>query len=287
MWLQGNQGYIGTLGFAREVTIPTTGTYYIGAGSDDKCKLSVDGTVIVDQIISNMRGSNCLNFAGDSLTFRHWFLYPISLTAGVHRFELSATSTVGNGLLGFEVYSGTESELIGVASEVALDTMILFSTKNVANGSAFDIGNYTCADPTYQLVNNGGIYSCQKIVTTTDIQPAIEDITYTCNNPAYTLINDGGVYSCTKVDQVITPIYESSLEFSSNLTNIIEPIKLSFDYLNNSDNTLSSSGFFTSSTNKLVFNIESKLVSSTYSISNIKLNRATFDITPVTLTSFN
>lgn len=278
VWLSGNQGYEGTLGFSRSITVTESKNYYIGVGSDNYGYIKIDGVEILHQVD---------DLSGWSYPFRVWNVYPVYLAAGTHLVSLSVYNYGVVGILGFEIYNATEEQLIAAVDDAAIEPYILFSTKNIANGELFDIGNYTCTDSTYQLINEGGVYSCQKIITTTDTQPAIEDIAYTCNNPDYTLINDNGVYSCTKVTQIVTPIYESSLEFSSNLSNIIEPIKLSFDYLNNSNNTLSSSGFFTSSTNKLVFNIESKLSGALYSISNIKLNRASVDITPVSLTSFN
>ena len=90
-------------------------------------------------------------------------MYPVHLTAGYHIFELDVDNTASIGVLGFEIYTGNEAALIALTS---LDSgNLLFSSKDVVNGEAFDIGNYYCTDPTYQLVNDGGTFYCRKIET--------------------------------------------------------------------------------------------------------------------------
>ena len=163
LWLQGNQSYIGVLGFARQINIPTEGDYYIGVGSDDFGTIKIDGVIVVSQNISNMSGANYFNTSANDCGFRFWHMYPVHLTAGYHIFELDVDNTASIGVLGFEIYTGNEAALIALTS---LDSgNLLFSSKDVVNGEAFDIGNYYCTDPTYQLVNDGGTFYCRKIET--------------------------------------------------------------------------------------------------------------------------
>ena len=72
------------------------------------------------------------------------------------------------GILGLEVYNATETQLIACTTESELDNYIIFSTKNITDGSLFDVGNYYCADPSYELVYDPITlaYSCKKIETT-------------------------------------------------------------------------------------------------------------------------
>lgn len=163
IWNQASQTYAGTLGFARQINIPTAGVYYIGVGSDDYGTIKIDGNTIVQQIVANACGPNYLNApSGDGL-FKHWILYPVQLTAGLHMFELISTNTASQGILGMEIYLGTEATLLALTSVTSAN--YLFSTVDVVDGDNFDVGNWYCSDPTYQLVNIGGVYSCQKILT--------------------------------------------------------------------------------------------------------------------------
>jgi len=162
VWLQGNQSYVGTLGFARQITIPTAGVYYVGVGSDDYGTIKIDGTIIVQQNVANICGANYLHAPSNDGCFKYWIMYPVQLTAGVHNFELDTTNVGSDGILGMEVYIGSEATLIGLSD---LSNNLLYSSSSVVNGDSFDIGNFYCADPTYQLVFEGGVYSCQKILT--------------------------------------------------------------------------------------------------------------------------
>jgi hypothetical protein len=164
IWKQGNQSYTGTLGFARQVNIPTAGTYYIGVGSDDYGTIKIDGVTIVTQSVANISGANYLNGPSLDTLFKHWILYPVQLTAGPHIFELISTNSGAQGILGMEIYKGTESELIALSTLTTAN--YLFSTKDLIDGDPFDIGNYNCnAHPGYQLVNDAGVYYCRKITT--------------------------------------------------------------------------------------------------------------------------
>lgn len=166
IWLSTSQVYVGTLGFSRQFTIPTDGYYYIGVGVDNYATIKIDGTTIIAQAMSSIGTQFGQSTNYDKCAFRLWHMYPMYLTAGNHIISITATNTGSYGILGTEIYNGTEAQLLACTTEDQLDTYTIFSTKNVLDGEKFDIGNYYCSDTSYELVNIGGVYSCQKIETT-------------------------------------------------------------------------------------------------------------------------
>ena len=285
VWLQGSQIYSATqLGFVRTINFPESKVYYFGIGCDNYGAISIDG----EDMLSMSMVENTNNF-------RVWNVYPKYVEAGDHEITITNTNIYAfpetPGILGLEIYTGTESELIACTTDLDLENYILFSTKspNVLDGDIFELGTTFCQNPEYRLVKVGdsGTYVCQKIQTILDVEPPVELPQYECENPGYELINNDGDYSCVKKTKVIAYIYESVLEFSSDLNNLSESIELSFDYTDNNNKTINVNSFFSPSNDKLIFHIQSKLSASIYSIFNIRLNRLMDDITPIETSSFS
>lgn len=169
IWLSTDELYIGTLGFSRQVNIIESGYYYFGVGTDDYSTITIDGIDLVTQDKDKLTGVDYFNDNPSSVWYyRYWHMYPIYLTSGIHTFAVKTTNYGSVGILGFELYNGTEQQLMACATENDLNSYTIFSTKNITDGSQFDIGNYYCSDASYQLVYDpvGQTYSCQKIETT-------------------------------------------------------------------------------------------------------------------------
>ena len=127
LWLQGNQAYIGTLGFGREIDIPHDGFYYMGVGTDDNSTISIDNVDVLIQNTTLMATAPYLNDTGGSVSFyyRYWSLYPFYLTKGKHLIKVTTTSSVGLGILGFEIYDATETQSINCTTTTNLNQYII------------------------------------------------------------------------------------------------------------------------------------------------------------------
>ena len=169
VWLSTDEYYVGILGFSRQINIPESGYYYFGVGTDDYSTISVDGIDIVTQDTDKLTGSDYFNDNPTNVWYyRYWHMYPIYLTGGLHTFSVKTTNYTNVGVLGFELYNGTEEQLLACTSEQELDAYTIFSTKNISDGEKFDIGNYYCTNPDYQLIYDSSTqtYYCRKIDTT-------------------------------------------------------------------------------------------------------------------------
>lgn len=169
IWLQGNQTYTGTLGFSRQINVATSGWYFIGVGADNYANIRINGTLILHQDVAAISGSNYLNSGSQDVLFKFLNVYPVYLNAGINLVEMTATNVGSQGILGFEIYSGSEATLIALGSTSVLEPYIIFSTKDIVNGDLFDVGNYNCnAYAGYTLINEGSPsgWVCQKITTT-------------------------------------------------------------------------------------------------------------------------
>jgi hypothetical protein len=113
------------IGFSVCLTLPETKVYFIGVGGDNRCRITVDGVVIVDQNVSAL----ATQYGADAqITFKVWHVYPVTLAAGPHIIELIGHNDSGVAALGAEVYNNTAAELIAATSYADLD--VIFSTKD-------------------------------------------------------------------------------------------------------------------------------------------------------------
>ena len=176
IWLQGNVNYQGTLGFARQINAPVAGLYYIAVGADNYGTIILNGTVILQQNVNTVSGSQYLNSGSLDILFKFLNVYPVMLQAGPNIIEVDNNNTGGVGILALEIYyvgaanqAADEAVLIGMGSVAALRNYIVFSTSDITNGSLFDTGNYNCNSyPGYSLVYEGSPsgYACQLITKT-------------------------------------------------------------------------------------------------------------------------
>jgi len=168
-------------------------TYYAGIGSDNDCKLILDGNTILDTYLA----AQSLN------SFMYWNIYPIVVGGGssiLGLFGLNRTWTSVPNLASFgcEVYDNTLSEITSATNINQLNVIFTSSGKSIATvvqttGGTYLASGYTCLD--------GGTYSdctgncIEKIVCTGSTTP-ISTTTTTASVPTlyYRLPNCYGVY---------------------------------------------------------------------------------------------
>jgi hypothetical protein len=130
------------IGFSVCLTLPASKVYYIGVGGDNRCKIVIDGVVIVDQNVSAL----ATQYSADAqISFKVWHVYPVTLAAGPHIIELIGHNDSSSAALGAEIYNNTPEELATSTSYADLD--LIFSTKDYVGGPV-------------QLSTNGLGYSC-------------------------------------------------------------------------------------------------------------------------------
>lgn len=178
VWKQGDQTYVGSLGFSRQINIPAAGNYLIGIGSDNAATLSVNGTAIVTQNLTNINTAfdtlYSAGVAGSADLFRYWHVYQVTLVAGINIITVSGNNISGQGIIGVEVYNCSIATLKAANTMGALTPYILFSSAapsvgSVSNGDASDIGLYDCSsNPGYVLAYDPGTsaFYCKLVEST-------------------------------------------------------------------------------------------------------------------------
>jgi hypothetical protein len=144
------------IGFTACVDIPTTKTYCIGVAGDNKFRLSVDGTLIVQALNVNV------------FNFNFWHVFEITLTQGFHVFKLEGLNDGGAAAFGAEVYNADSLTLqaFTTATQLQDSNITIFSTFNKI-GTAFSTGinsGYTCP-PGSTFSDCGSGPSCTVIQT--------------------------------------------------------------------------------------------------------------------------
>lgn len=137
-----------TIGFSVCITVPTTGVYYIGTGSDNFSTISVDSIVIVQMdptAVAAYLSAHGYPGVGVESTFRFWHIYPVTLTAGTHVLNVIGTNISVVGSLGAEIYNNTSAEIQAATNYGALN--LIFSSKDFI-GMPIQIGSdnigYSC-----------------------------------------------------------------------------------------------------------------------------------------------
>jgi hypothetical protein len=150
------------IGFAVCLDLPESKVYYIGVGGDNRCRIIIDGSVIVDQDVSAL----ATQYGADAqIAFKVWHVYPVSLAAGPHIIELIGHNDSSSAALGAEVYNNTDAELIAATSYDDLD--LIFSTKDYIGEPvqlSTDGLGYTCPSG-YSLAACEDPYVCRLIYT--------------------------------------------------------------------------------------------------------------------------
>jgi hypothetical protein len=152
------------IGFIFPVEVPFTKTYYVGIAGDNKIRIRVDCNTIVDMDASALG----LQYGtGLPAAFKFWHVYPVTLTAGRHVFELTGTNFGSVAGFGAEIYDNTAAEIIAAIGGVGLN--ILFSTHNM-RGLPLQISSTfsgTCANPNACVdVDDDGNLFCVTTLTT-------------------------------------------------------------------------------------------------------------------------
>jgi len=115
------------------VDILTTNTYILGIAADDGYILAINGVTVI-------------NSTASGFGFFSWALFPITLTAGINKFKLTAIDTGLNLAAAFEIYDATFVQLQAVASPAALTPYILFTSSSLIGrkATAGPGTGYTC-----------------------------------------------------------------------------------------------------------------------------------------------
>ena len=137
------------IGFSRTINVPTTQTYYIGMGSDNRFRFKVDGVMLRQDLTDNQEN------------FKIWHIYPIVLTQGQHIIEMEGYNSGSSASFGAEIYNNTASEISLATNLNQLN--IIFTTATLV-GQNFETGVYTCP-PGYSLNTSTNPYTCRKIVS--------------------------------------------------------------------------------------------------------------------------
>jgi len=159
------------IGFSYCVNIPSSKTYYIGIGADNRGIIKIDGVTILDQDGAAMDAQ--YGTPGSSAPFRVWAIYPVTILSGFHVIEIlgeNGPEPLPNpAAIGAEIYDNSAAEIAAATSYAQLN--LLFSTKDHI-GEAIQVGSggvgYTCPSG-YSLVLCDGPPYCRKVTTASPI----------------------------------------------------------------------------------------------------------------------
>jgi hypothetical protein len=150
------------VGFSVCLDLPDTNVYYIGVGGDNRCRIVIDGVVVVDQ---DLIALDSQYHWGDSTAFKFWHIYPVTLASGPHIIELIGHNDNGPAGMGAEIYHNTSAEIAAATSYDDLD--LIFSTKDYI-GQPVQLGSddvgYTCPSG-YSLAACEDPFVCRRILT--------------------------------------------------------------------------------------------------------------------------
>jgi len=194
-------------GFAHCLNILSGGTYYIGLASDNDCKFTLNGQVIV-----NFSGSSSFNF-------KRWSIFPVTLQSGSNIIQMLGSNQVGTlGSFGAEIYYPSSfSTLTGATSTASTEANTIFTTKNYV-GKTWELGpnfGYSCPSD-YSLNTCTTAYTCSKIVK----QNFQTTCTGNCNGDIFNIVDvsfptitngSNGVY-------VMDPNTGTTIPFTFNFT---------------------------------------------------------------------
>lgn len=161
-------------GFTHCVTINTTKTYYVAAAANNAFRFKMNGILVMEFNLAD----------GMEPTLDTLSIFPITLPAGTHVFQVDMLNYSGDGGMGFEIYDCSLAQLQGVGSLAELSNYTVFSAKDRVGGT-FDVSSYaeqgyTCP-PGYVYSACNGTPSCVKI-TTTDPAPFNVKLTPCCGD---------------------------------------------------------------------------------------------------------
>jgi len=219
-------------GFSVCVDAPYSGVYYIGAGTDDNFRLSLNGDILFEQT-SALTIRLPYSIYGLSLEILHFWVFSIELASGKNVFDVEYKDGGSLANCTFEIYSGTTIEaLSAMTTEAQLSGVTMFSTLNEV-GELFQIGEtigFSC--PTGYVLDtcSGTTSTCVKIEKTPIICSAF---TGTCSGVTE-VICDLDFSGATSGDTNIYPLtgqtnIDLDFTFTANTSNLTGNTKFSFE----------------------------------------------------------
>jgi len=131
------------IGFSQCLDITAEKTYLVGFGVDNYLEIKVDGEAVMDMAPVE-----------DSVTFRYWHVYPVTIRAGFHILEVIAKNVRSIAAVGVEIYDCTPAQLMATKTQAQLDSYTVFSTKDLA-------GTYTYSGTDgYPIVEGYSLVMC-------------------------------------------------------------------------------------------------------------------------------
>jgi hypothetical protein len=143
-----------TVVITRCITVPTSGTYYLGAGGDNICTVAIDGTTVTPLVLSS---------AGNGDNYVVWCFIPITLTAGQHTITITGANGGTYASMGAEIYNNTLAQIEAASSYSDLN--LIFSTKDLI-GEPLSNTQYACPAG-YTMLNacsGDTVPSCESIL---------------------------------------------------------------------------------------------------------------------------
>ena len=116
------------IGFSRCIDITSAQSYLIGIGGDNQVRVILNGDTIIH-----------LNYE-DHRNFNTWNVFPIELSPGNNIIQLEGLNVTNIAGFAAEIYNASISELENITTEQGLDSVLVFSTKNMY-GQQFQVGD--------------------------------------------------------------------------------------------------------------------------------------------------
>jgi len=137
------------IGFTVFLNVPSTKKYYVAISADNYVRLTVNHTVRFETTTN--------------ITFQHWHVLPVNLTAGVNEITLEGKNQSGPAVFATEVYDNTATEIVNAESYDDLN--MIFTSKDII-GINFQSGlTYAGACPSgYTTDSSGATVRCKKYV---------------------------------------------------------------------------------------------------------------------------
>lgn len=203
------------VGFSIPIVLTQTTTVFVAVAGDNKCKIAIDGVVLVDQdpdaIGTSLQSQLPLTNQGIQLAFKIWHIYPFTLTAGTRFIGLEGVNFGAAFGFGAEIYKNTVTELANAQLDPAyvsnpgtfpLDQNyysnldLLFTTRSTRGGT-FQSGissGYSCP-VNYAMDGTTSPPTCvlvERVASTTKIWTAVQIYSLRNNTVIATLSNTAG-----------------------------------------------------------------------------------------------
>lgn len=164
------------VGFSECITVTQGGTYYIGIGADDYCKVKVDGKLVI--LLSGSSYNSAIS--------ERWSVFPFYLTSGKHVIEIEGLNGSSTSAFAAEIYKPTSFvTLTGATNSGPTQANVIFSTINKIGGT-YDLSSSATSVSTigYKCLDGFVVDKCNAQVSCSRI---INSAVTTTIIPSYTL----------------------------------------------------------------------------------------------------